>query len=141
MRNELSALQGLRALERKKVLTNRIYRHLQARPAEFWKWTHLGKARSVFDMFGRSAVMALPAVRGLDADAQDLLDARSQFIQEVEMLKPERGFNTRKGLESLHEQLKEVPSLGNMLNMWEGRVVKLASLYEIEATQRQESFA
>lgn len=149
MRNELSALQGLRAFERKRSFvaessyqivrfaTQLCYRHLRARPAEFWKWTQYGKARSVSDMLGRSAVMALAAVRDLDADVRELLNVRSQLIQEIETAKPERRFNMRKGLETLHQQLEEIPQLSDVLNIWEGRAVKLASLPEIEATQGQ----
>lgn len=120
-----------------RLATQLCYRHLRARPAEFWKWTQYGKARSVSDMLGRSAVTALAAVRVLDADVRELLNVGSQLIQEIEMAKPERRFNMRKGLETLHQQLEEILQLGDILNIWEGRAVKLASLPEIEATLGQ----
>ncbi|KAK5708855.1 hypothetical protein LTR17_020302 [Elasticomyces elasticus] len=151
MRIELSALQDLRAFERKRsfvaagsyqivrLATRLCYRHLRERPAEFWKWTQYGKARSVSDMLGLSAVMALAAVRDLEADSRELLDTRTQLIQEVGMAKPERRFNLRKGLGVLHQQLEEIPQLRDILDIWEGRAFKLASLPEDEATRGKES--
>lgn len=149
IRNELSALGGLRAFEQKqnfvaensyqvvKLAIKLCYDHLSTCPAVIWRWIQRGKARSLSDLLGQSATLSFHLLEAIDGQARQYLDRKHHLVQEIQMAKPERRFAKRKELEDLHRTMEKVPELREAIDMWEGRAFKLEDLPQLSPSPGQ----
>jgi hypothetical protein len=149
LRNELSALGGLRAFKRKrkfvaessyhivKLAIRLCHDHLRTRPVELWKWTQYGKARSLSDLLGESVNFSLPDLQSIDANGRQYLEQKQYLVQQIESAQPERRFNMRKQLEDVHKKIETNPELRDIVDIWEGRALKLEDVSHIGCIPQQ----
>lgn len=149
IRSELSALRGLRAFQKKskfvaessyhivKLAIRVYYDHPGTEPEELWKWIQYGKARSLSDVLGESVNLSPLDLQSIDATGRQYLELKQYLAQEIHSAEPQRRFNLRMKLENIHKEIETKPALRDVLNIWEGRALKLEEVPHISSISQQ----
>lgn len=140
-RQELSAMSTMEALQQKQALAlddkcRRIYNMAQElclaenMPQACWAWVQKGKARSVADILGLGIIIP-ESVRQIvrkSPAAWMLIEQRDTLLLEIQNAPPEHRIVLRSQIDSLQNQMKELPELNQILALQLGCALNLERL-------------
>ena len=153
-RQELSLLPSLQSIRAKQSLTSsevnqRIYRTAiyicvrGRRLRDAWNWVQKYKARSLSDLLGLGCIVpeVLDGKLKSNAEIQGLLKQELELMEIVKRSSSENRLPYRVELENLHQRMKGIPLLDELLALREGRsetIDTVAWLFE-EARERDQT--